>query len=210
MLLQRGRMAEKEKFIATSRNSLHALIEQLRVANVTDIQMELKQETDFWGGKIAGSIDMTVLNADGVEAVIDIKWGGTKYRREMLQENKHVQLITYAYMRHKSRSAGSWPAVAFFVIDQGVLLAQNTHYFPNAWVATSGDLEAERYGVIWEKMRNTYKWRMAQFEQGQVELTVTGTELTEDSSPSEHALVIPKTNDSFNDFKVLMGFGGDQ
>ena len=59
-------------------------------------------------------------------------------------------------------------------------------------------------------MRNTYKWRMAQFEQGRVELTVTGTEPTEDSNPGEDALVIPETNDGFNDFKVLMGFGGDQ
>ena len=51
---------------------------------------------------------------------------------------------------------------------------------------------------------------MAQFEQGRVELTVIGTEPTEDSYPSEDALVIPETNDGFNDFKVLMGFGGDQ
>ena len=210
VLLQRGRMADKEKFIATSRNSLHALIKQLRVANVTDIQMELKQETDFWGGKIGGSIDMTVLNAEGVEAVIDIKWGGTKYRRESLKENKHLQLVTYAFMRHKLSESKSWSSVAYFVIDQGVLLAQNTHYFPDAWVATSGDLEAESYRVIWEKMRNTYKWRMAQFKQGRVELTVTGTEPTEDSYPGEDALVIPETNDGFNDFKVLMGFGGDQ
>ena len=203
-------MAEKELFITTTRSSLHALIKQLRAANVTDIQMELKQETDLWGGKIGGSIDMTVLNSIGAEAVIDIKWGGTKYRRESLIENKHLQLVTYSFMRHKLSKSKSWSSVAYYVIDKGTLLAQNTDYFPDAWVATCGDLESESYGGIWEKMRNTYNWRMAQFEQGRIELTVTGTESDENSNPGEDALLIPETNDGFNDFKVLMGFGGGQ
>ena len=208
VLLQRGRMAEKEQFITTTRSSLHALIKQLRAANVTDVQMELKQETDFWGGKISGSIDMTVLNATGAEAVIDIKWGGTKYRRDSLKDNKHLQLVTYAFMRHKLSESKSWSSVAYFVIDKGTLLAQNTDYFPDAWVASSNDLEAASYGVIWEKMRNTYNWRREQLNQGSIELTVTDTVSNENSDPGEDALVIPKTNDSFNDFKVLMGFGG--
>ena len=211
VLLQRGRMAEKEQFIATTRKSLHALIKQLRAANVMHIQMEFKQETDFWGGKISGSIDMTVLNAEGAEAVIDIKWGGTKYRRESLKENKHVQLVTYAYMRHKLSTTKSWSAVAYFVIDKGIMLAQNTNYFPNAWVASNDDAEAESYGVIWEKMHKTYDWRRKQFDQGRIELTVIGTKPDDvDSNPGEDALEIPKTNDGFNDFKVLMGFGGAQ
>ena len=119
--------------------------------------------------------------------------------------------MTYAYMRHKLSTTKSWSAVAYFVIDKGIMLAQNTNYFPDAWVASNDDAEAESYGVIWEKMHKTYDWRRKQFDQGRIELTVIGTKPDNvDSNPGEDALEIPKTNDGFNDFKVLMGFGGAQ
>ena len=208
VLLQRGRLSDKEQFITTARRSLHVLIKQLRAANITDIQMELKQETLFFGGDIGGSIDMTVMNAEGAEAVIDIKWGGAKYRKESLAKNSHLQLVTYAFMRHHKSAAKSWPAVAYFVIDAGLMLAQDNFYFPNALVVSAEN--PENHAVIWEKMRQTWQWRRGQLNQGRIELTVTGTEPDSDSVPDEGALEIPKTSDSFNDFKVLTGFGGGQ
>lgn len=208
VLLQRGRLSDKEQFMTTARRSLHVLIKQLRAANVTDIQMELKQETLFFGGDIGGSIDMTVMNAEGAEAVIDIKWGGAKYRKESLAKNSHLQLVTYAFMRHLNSTTKSWPAVAYFVIDAGLMLAQDNVYFPNALVVSAEN--PENHAVIWEKMRQTWLWRRGQLNQGRIELTVTGTEPDGDSVPDEGALEIPKTSDSFNDFKVLTGFGGGQ
>ena len=59
-------------------------------------------------------------------------------------------------------------------------------------------------------MRQTWLWRRGQLNQGRIELTVTGTEPDGASVPDEGALEIPKTSDSFNDFKVLTGFGGGQ
>jgi hypothetical protein len=208
VLLQRGRLSDKEQFMTTARRSLHVLIKQLRAANVTDIQMELKQETLFFGVDIGGSIDMTVMNAEGAEAVIDIKWGGAKYRKESLAKNSHLQLVTYAFMRHLNSTTKSWPAVAYFVIDAGLMLAQDNVYFPNALVVSAEN--PEKLAVIWEKMRKTWLWRRGQLNQGRIELTVTGTEPDVASMSDEGALEIPKTSDSFNHFKVLTSFGGGQ
>jgi hypothetical protein len=204
VLLQPGRLVEKEQFITTTRKSLHALIHQLRAAKVMHVEIELQQEAEFFGGNLGGSIDMKVTNDQGKEAVIDIKWGGEKYRKDSLKENKHLQLITYSYLLHKSESK-QWSAVAYFIIDNGVMLAQNTDYFPAAIEVKPKDLE--NHAVIWQKMKTTWEWRRKQLDSGLIEVTVGGTEVDAVSSPGEDALNIPETGDHFNDYKVLTGWG---
>ncbi|ASF46396.1 PD-(D/E)XK nuclease family protein [Methylovulum psychrotolerans] len=206
VLLQPGRLAEKEQFIDTARKSLYELIRQLKTANVVHIEMEQAQEAPFFGGNLRGSIDMKVTNADGKEAVVDIKWGGAKYHKDSLQGNTHLQLVTYSYMRQKNSAAKQWPAVAYFVIkDGGAMLAQNTDYFPEA-IAIKPDTD-ESHAVIWRKMQTTWEWRRKQLDRGLIEVSVSGTEAAADSDPGEAALTIPKASDAFNDYKVLTGWG---
>jgi len=205
VLLMRGRLVEKEMFISTARQSLHQLINQLRVANVVKVEMEAAQEALFFGGNLHGFIDMKVTNKDGDEALVDIKWGGIKYRKASLKDNKHLQLVTYSYLNHKTSQSKKWPPVAFFIIDGGAMVAQDKHYFPDA--TDVPPTENENHAVIWQKMEKTWKWRRQQIDQGLIEVTVTGTESDEDSDAGEDALTIPEKSDSFNDYRVLTGWG---
>jgi hypothetical protein len=205
VLLMPGRMVEKELFVETALQSLHELIKQLRAADVVAVEMEAAQEALFFGGNLTGFIDMKVTNREGQEAVIDIKWRGTKYRIDSLCDNTHLQLVTYAYLRHKDRSSnGQWPAVAFFVIDKGLLITQDKHYFPAAFEVTAND--EENLAEIWQRMKQTWEWRRQQLDRGWIEVTITGTQADEDSDPGEDALPIPESNDAFNDYSVLTGW----
>lgn len=206
VLLQPGRLVEKEQFVDTARKSLHELVRQLRTAKVVHIEMEQPQEALFFGGNLRGSIDVKVTNAKGKEAVIDIKWGGAKYRKASLKDNAHLQLVTYSYMRQQNSAAKQWPAVAYFVIDGGgAMLAQNTDYFPEA-IGINPDAD-ENHAVIWQKMKKTWEWRRKQLDSGLIEVTVGGTEADIHSDPGEDALIIPEFSDGFNDYKVLTGWG---
>lgn len=204
VLLRPGRMIEKERFITTAKNSLHQLISQCRAARIQQIVMEEPQESIFFGGKLSGYIDAKVINDQGEEAVIDIKWGGDKYRQTSLKENKHLQLVTYAYLRQQTNPARKWTPTAFFIIESGNLLAQNNFYFPNAY-AVAPDIE-DNSAQIWQKMKTTYDWRRSQLDQGLIEMTVSGTEPDDDSIPPEDGLDIPDTSDSFSDYGNLCGW----
>lgn len=205
VLLQPGRLVEKEQFISTTRKSLHALIQQLRAAKVITVVMEQKQDALFFGGKLSGYIDMKVTNDQGVSAVIDIKWGGAKYRKASLKDNKHLQLVTYSYMGHKNTATQQWPTVAYFIIDGGgAMLAQNTDYFPEATAVKP--VTEENHAEIWQKMKETWLWRRKQLDSGLIEVTVTGTEVDEASQADEGALSIPDSSDRFNDYKILTGW----
>jgi hypothetical protein len=205
VLLMRGRLVEKEMFISTARQSLHQLIHQLRVAKVVKVEMEAAQEALFFGGNLHGFIDMKVTNKEGDEALVDIKWGGIKYRKASLKENKHLQLVTYSYLNHKTSPSKKWPSVAYYIIDGGTMVAQDNHYFPEAIDVTPK--EDENHAVIWQKMEMTWKWRRQQIDQGLIEVTVTGTESDDDSDAGEDALNIPETSDGFNDYCILTGWG---
>lgn len=205
VLLQPGRLVEKEQFINTTRKSLHVLIQQLRAAKVIAVVMEQKQDALFFGGKLSGYIDMKVTNDLGVAAIIDIKWGGAKYRKASLKDNKHLQLVTYSYMGHKNTATQQWPTVAYFIIDGGgAMLAQNTEYFPEA--TTVKPVTEENHAVIWQKMNETWLWRRKQLDSGLIEVTVTGTEVDVDIKADEGTLSIPDSSDRFNDYKVLTGW----
>ena len=204
VLLQPGRMIEKERFITTAKHSLHQLIIQCRAARIQQIVMEEPQESIFFGGKLSGYIDAKVINDQGDEAVIDIKWGGDKYRQTSLKDNKHLQLITYAYLRQQTHPDRKWTPTAFFIIESGNLLAQNNFYFPNAYVVAP-DIQ-DNSAQIWQKMKTTYDWRRSQLDQGLIEMTISGTEPDDDSNAPEDGLDIPDTSDSFSDYGNICGW----
>ncbi|MFV2055814.1 MAG: RecB family exonuclease [Thiohalomonadales bacterium] len=207
VLLQPGRLVEKAQYEETARHSLYQLIRQLRAAKIIQVEMETQEEGRFVGGVLAGFIDMRVINERGQEALIDIKWGGKKYRRQSLEENSHLQLVLYANLRQQQAQQHAWPAVAYYVIDGATLLAQDTHFFPNATMVKP-KLDDE-LAHVWQKIVATWKWRRKQLDHGLIEVTVTGTQADAASQPGEGALVIPDTSDTFNDYAVLTGWSDE-
>ena len=59
---------------------------------------------------------------------------------------------------------------------------------------------------FWQRAEGTWKWRKKQIESGLVEVTVTGTEPDDDSSPGENGLPMSETYDAFDDYTALTGW----
>ncbi|MCK9172214.1 MAG: PD-(D/E)XK nuclease family protein [Desulfuromonas thiophila] len=200
--LQPGQRREKQSLADTATRSVCQLILQLRAAQVRHVEIEKPVQGRFSGGDLAGAIDLLVTNADGDEAVIDLKWGGSRYRATELRTNRALQLALYAWLRRQQQR---WPAQAFFILEEGCLLAHNTHYFPLARVCPPLEDNATIAG-LWQQFEAAYQWRRAQLDAGQIEVTVTGTLPDEQSQAPEYALTIPETSDRFNDYACLTGW----
>jgi len=206
LLLEPGRQAECERFIIQVQDSLIALVEHLQQAAVVEVQMELQQEGLFAGGKLNGSIDVLATRTDGEEAVVDIKWGGRKYRRDSLLSNSYLQLATYAQLRRNNKPNAA-PALSYFIVQDAHMLSLDHEFFPGAEILKpDGEENPAQY---WQRFENSWHWRKAQFDKGMVEVTVTDTEPDEHSEPGEDGLEMPEASDTFNDYKVLTGWGAN-
>ena len=206
LLLEPGRQAECERFITQSQEALVTLVEHFQSAGVVTVQMELQQQGRFAGGALTGSIDVLATRADGQEAVVDIKWGGKKYRRDALLENSYLQLATYAQLR-RDNGAVLPPTLSYFIVANAHMLSLDHAFFPNAEnLKPASEESALQY---WQRFENSWRWRKDQFDRGLVEVTVTGTEPTNESAPEEDCLDIPKASDTFSDYAVLTGWPGN-
>ncbi|EED31271.1 hypothetical protein NOR53_2544 [gamma proteobacterium NOR5-3] len=204
LLLEPGRQAECERFITQVQESLTTLVRHLLAAAVVKVDMELWQEGVFAGGKLNGSIDVLATRSDGQEAVVDIKWGGKTYRRDALLSNSYLQLATYAQLRRNNDAQWS-PALSYFIVQDAHLLSLNHDFFPRAEIIKPK--VEENSAQYWQRFEQSWKWRKAQFDQGLVEVTVSDTEPSDESVPNEDCLEIPEASDTFNDYKVLTGWG---
>jgi ATP-dependent helicase/nuclease subunit B len=204
LLLEPGRQAECERFITQVQDSLTTLVEHLQSAAVVSVQMELQQEGLYPGGKLNGFIDLLATRADGQEAVIDIKWGGRKYRREALLSNSYLQLATYAQLRRNNGAALS-PALSYFIVMDSTMLSMDHAFFPNADILKPEG--AENAAQYWRRFEHCWRWRKAQFDRGLVEVTVSDTEPDANSDPGDEGLPIPAASDNFSDYRVLTGWG---
>lgn len=202
VLLMPGRQSEALDFKVQVSFALEKLIKHLKEAEIVKVTMEEKQDGLFPGGKLTGYIDLLAENKNGKEAVIDIKWGGFKYRRSTLSEDRYLQLATYAAMRKEK--TGKWPALGYFIISDARMICNDEFYFPQAEFAPAES--EENVAEFWQRFIHTWKWRREQIEEGLIEVTTSNTELTDDSIPPEEGMVIPESSDTYNDFAVLTGW----
>lgn len=203
LLLEAGRQAECERFITVLQQALVALVAHLQQAGVVAVEMEQQLQGSFTGGRLTGSIDLLAVTGDGREAVVDIKWGGRKYRRQSLLDGSFLQLAVYAQLRQAAGASHS-PCLSYFIVSDAHMLNLNHRLFPEAEnVIPTADTST---GDYWRRFEHTWHWRRAQLERGLVEVTVTGTEPDADSSPGEDGLPMPDTSDSFSDYRALTGW----
>jgi len=207
VMLLPGRTAERENFIHNSQIALTSLVVHLQTANVVSVQMELHSEGIFAGGMLMGYMDLLATKEDGTEAVVDIKWGGSKYRRESMTKSQYLQLAIYAKLRLQAK--GAFPAVGYFIINTQELLMLDSDYFADAEIIEPEN--EENISRFWNRFEKTWRQRRHQLNDGLVEVNITGTEVLADSSLvfDEECLEMPETFDKFNEFAVLVGWEAD-
>ncbi|MFC1830507.1 PD-(D/E)XK nuclease family protein [Thermodesulfobacteriota bacterium] len=196
-----GKTTERERLFEIADRSVRTLVNHLKGAGIVSVSMEKWENGLFCGGEINGYIDMLVCNESGREAVIDIKFGGGKYRANELLENRHLQLALYAHLRRGK--VQYWPEQAYFILEESRLLSQSNSFFPNAEIFAPPDDEDVSY--LWQQFEETWKWRREQLDTGKIEMTVSGTIADEDSIPPDDGLYIDEHNDRFNDYATITG-----
>lgn len=202
-LLLPGQGREAEALRATTIDAAWALLGHLRASGAQVVRMEAPAEGRYCGGRVIGRIDMLVAGAGAREAVLDLKWGGFKYRCDELRENRQLQLAVYAVMRRQE--TGRWPSQGYFVLEEGRLLAQADDYFTHADLCSPSEEDANTT-TLWAAFEKTWAWRRAQLDEGIVEVNVEGTEPDERSLPPEGALGVAAANDRFDDYACLTGW----
>ncbi len=154
---------------------------------------------------MAGYLDLLATKADGTEAVIDIKWGGSKYRRSAIAESRYLQLAIYAELRRQATN--SFPVVGYFVISSQELLLMNSDYFPDAEVVEPEN--DETIAEFWRRFEKTWQQRRQQINEGRIEVNVSGTEAIETLLLSDECLPQPDVFESFSEFGGLVGWEVD-
>ena len=118
--------------------------------------------------------------------------------------------LTLRESRRARLAAGarSFPLLSYFIVSDAHMLNLAHHFFPHA--ETISPATGENPAQYWERFQHTWRWRKAQFDAGLIEITVAGTEPTENSSPGEAGLPMPEASDAFSDYKALTGWGDNQ
>jgi hypothetical protein len=208
-LLLPGSRAAADRALENARRAIWALIVQLRAASVMKTTVKLcPPRAQFIGGALHGFIDLLVENSAGGRAVIDMKYGGLKQRKEELENNRQLQLAVYGYLVAQS---GTWPDSAFFILTSRTLLAQTRIFFPEAFLVTPTSAGAG-LETCWREFETVWNWRRTLLDRGWIELTVGGTKAGDGTGPeSDASPPIPgweasEDEDRFNQFDVLTGW----
>ena len=203
VLLSAGRTAEKEYFIRDVHASLSELIKHLKSADVVSVIMESHSEGLFVGGKLSGYVDLLAVRSDGAEAVIDIKWGGGKYRRQSIEEGSHLQLAIYAHLRKQETKV--YPAVGYFIISSKEMLMAKANFFPNAVIVSPST--KENIAELFCRLEHSWKQRRQQLDGRLIEVNVSGTEVNQSLLFDAAGLLNHESYEPFSEFTALVGWG---
>lgn len=198
-LLLPGRGADRRKLLDRSASGAHLLLSAIQRGGWRILGFEHALDGVFDGGNLEGRLDVALENGDGRRGVIDIKWGGAKYRREDLRENTALQLALYGHLL--AYDGRPWPACAYLVLDPPTLLSADAGAFPGAvHVSRVAGIPAD----LWAAVGSTWRWRRALLDRGWIEMTAN-TDPDDDSVPPPGCR-LTEIECRFNDYESLTGF----
>jgi len=171
-MLLYGREPERNAFLNRVKNAAWSLVSLLRSNGWVVAHTELDLEGNFVSVPVRGKADL-VLHRDGEQAIVDLKWSGAKRRKELIQNGEDLQLVLYAKLLPPPEQ---WPHTAYFILEEGKMIARNQAAFKEAVVAgKGGEDHAQACAAIFERMEKTFAWRLDQIEKGILELRTART-----------------------------------
>lgn len=175
--LMPGGITEGRRLYEEARRSTWGLIVHLRKAGVVNAVADLSMPSALLGDvAIQGIIDLLTVTANGRSAVVDLKYGGGKAKREELVTNTALQLAVYSHLQ-KARTGGEWPAIAYFILRNNELLAQDASFFPNAAIVKCKHISPGPEST-WQEFLDVWQWRRTLLDNGWIEVPVDGTSPT--------------------------------
>lgn len=211
VLLMYGYEPERIGLINTIKRAAWALIKAIQ-----ENGWRIKATEAVIHGKMAdqelkGVVDLVLerTRAGQLEhAIVDLKWGGSTYRKSQIQNNEDLQLVIYSKLL--APEVG-WAHTAYFIMESGKLIARNNQAFDVAEVVQPDQDFRAIHESIWQKMIKTYEWRMEQIRSGKIEVRTEETAEAIDEEEDEmdmetllELLAMKKGNAPFDDYQVLI------
>ncbi|GDY23537.1 hypothetical protein LBMAG56_48840 [Verrucomicrobiota bacterium] len=206
-----GGITEGRRLYEEARRSTWGLIVHLRKAGVVNAVADLSMPRAPLGDvAIKGVIDLLAVTTTGRAAVVDLKYGRGKAKRDELSNNTALQLAVYSHLV-KARNGGGWPATAYFILRSNELLAQDASFFPHATIVkcNHGSPGPES---TWKEFLDVWRWRRNLLEEGWIEVPVDGTSPTEGddampaSAPPHEEWRPDESAPRYDDYRFLTGW----
>lgn len=203
-LLRPGREPDRQRLVTCTTKAAQVLVAEIRNGRWKVTGTEVERAGAFAGLPLAGTLDILLRTDDGRAAVVDIKWGGRRYKAEEIRTLASLQLALYGHLVRQE--TGAWPHLAYLIVEDGEIL----HPAGPGGLSRSRDAaHGTRLDSYWDALLETYKWRREQLDRGLVEVTSANTEPDEQSEPPETALP-PSGPWRWGDFLSLTGWIDDE
>jgi ATP-dependent helicase/nuclease subunit B len=164
-LLLYGREQERIQFIRKLKTAAWTFISTLRNNQWRVKAIEHPLEGAIEGVPIVGRADI-ILERGQERAVIDMKWKRTPQLVETVKNQEDLQLAIYSRLLS---SGEDWAHTAYFSIEQASFVARNNAAFAEIKPIMPDTNHAAVQEFMLKRIMETYRWRMTQIEQGQVE-----------------------------------------
>jgi hypothetical protein len=204
VLLLYGREPERLAFINKLKFAAWSLVSLIKDNGWNIVETEKQLDGEFADTEVRGRADLVLKKEDRI-AIIDLKWRGSSRRERELKNEEDLQLILYSKLLSTKEE---WAYTAYFIIENGKMIARNTEAFSEAIaVATDANLDEVNNRIL-NRMEATMKWRMEQLKEGILEIRCKHTiaELEEVYGEEQMEILEMKNGDApFDDYKVLIG-----
>ena len=149
VLLRPGMTFELVQLRDQLAGSVSRLAEMLAESKLTVVGVEVAVDAPWRAGALSGRLDLLLRDEAGRDVVLDLKWGGKRYR-ELLGSGLATQLAVYAAARMTATNARAMPAAAYFSLSRGEVLATSGSPFAR-FVPIQGPPLAD----TWAKLERT-------------------------------------------------------
>lgn len=207
VLLLYGQEAERVNLVNRVKFSAWTLISALRNNEWQVKQTEIEMNGTFVDLAIKGRSDL-VLERQNEQLVVDLKWKGITFRKQLLKNEEDLQLILYAYLLKNVNQP--WPSTAYYILERAQLLSRNPNVLKEAIVISSGEEENLIQERIYTKMKNTYQWRQLQLKAAEIEVRTDTTAHELEEVYADRAidfmemLEMKNTSAPFDDYRTLV------
>ena len=149
------------------------LVERLKQWGANVVASEKEYEGAGLGTRLAGTPDLVI---DSPLRIIDFKWSGAGYRRDLLAKGGAYQLAVYGRL---AAGKGKLLPGAYYILESRRLITATPGAFPGAEVVPGPNLEA-----VWEGLERAHAVRRKELKAGLVVATAFAE--SEDVTPPEH------------------------
>lgn len=203
VLLLYGREPERVAFINKIKFAAWSLVSLIQNNGWTVVETEMSLDGQIEETPIKGKADLVLQRGDEL-LVIDIKWRGATFRQNMIKNEEDLQLVTYS---HLLKNNDTWAHTAYFIIENGKMIARNNLAFREIIAVTQDSDHIQINSDIWNKMQQTYRWRLEQLSKGLIEIRTQQTLPDLEDAYSSQLMEILEMKDAdapFDDYRTLI------